>query len=181
MIKAVLDNTFHVVGKSELKKWPCKNQTDAWRIFSKVINGLQKEYDLTTRAFVLMSNHYHWLCEYKHKEDPSFFEWFHESINFHFLHDAHYPDTTLEWQPQLVRLDNKASYTNTYKYIYRNPVTAGLVFRAEEYSYSTLRYVLGDKRKPFEIEDNMNLLNDPYRIVKWINAPWEEQLYFKYH
>jgi putative transposase len=171
----------HIIGKTELKNWPTENQRSAWRIFCKVLNGLQKDYELTTRAFVLMNNHYHWLCEFNHKEDPSFFEGFHESINFHFLHDAHYPGYTLEYRPQVIELDNLAAYRNTYKYIYRNPVSAGLTYKAEDYPFSTLKYALGHGRSPFKIEDNMNLLSDPVRVTKWISAPWEEQLYFKYH
>jgi putative transposase len=179
MIKAKLENTFHVVGKTDLRKWPTDSRT-TWRIFSKTINCLQKENEIITRSFVLMSNHYHWLCEYDFK-DPNFFEFFQGMINCHLSEESGYQDDTLKGPPQMVRFEGKASYTNTYKYIYRNPVTAGIVFRAEDYPYSTLKFVLGESKRPFEIEDNMNIVNDPYRIVNWINAPWGEQLYFKYH
>jgi REP element-mobilizing transposase RayT len=181
MTEKTIQNTYHVVGKSELKKWPC-GQRSAWKIFCKVINALQKENDIKTRAFVLMNNHYHWLVEYELKDDPAIFEWFHELIRLHFLDEFHqYIEGTLEWEPQALQIDTRTAYINTYKYIYRNPVTAGLEFKAELYPYSTLKYVLGTARQPFAIDDNMNVIQDAFRVTKWINAPWEEQLYFKYH
>lgn len=174
-------NSLHVIGKTELKSWPAQSQRIAWRIFCKTIHELQSEHEITTRAFVMMSNHYHWLCDFDRIQDPAFFEWFHESVNFHFLHEAQYPDYVLEYQPHIIQLDSLASYRNTYKYIYRNPVTAGLTHKAEDYPFSTLRHVLGHGRKPFNIEDNMGIVSDPIRVVGWINGPWEEPLYFKYH
>ncbi len=168
-------NTFHVIGKSDLTKWPCDNQQMAWEIFCKVIHELQENHELKTRSFVLMSNHYHWLCQYHDQENPLFFEDYHQSINLHFQ------NYVLSPKPQVVHLTSKAAYTNTYKYIYRNPVTAGITFKAEDYSYSTLGNVLGRSKKLFQIEDNMNLITDPYRIINWINAPWGEQLYSQYY
>ncbi len=174
-------NTFHVIAKTELKKWPCKSRRTAWQIFSKVIDELQKMHKLKTRAFVLMGNHYHWLCQTGDLEDQSLFKLFHERINFCFCHETDSLINVLSPAPQIIKITSKASYTNTYKYIYQNPVTAGLVLKAEEYSYSTLGNALGRTKNLFQIEDNMNLIMDPHRVVYWLNAPWGEQLYLKYY
>ena len=174
-------NTFHVIGKTALKRWPCENQRTAWRIFCKSINELQKEHQLKTRAFVLMGNHYHWLCQNNDVENPPVFKLLHERINFHFHYEADSRNHVFGPTPQVVVISSKASYTNTYKYIYQNPLTAGLAFKAEDYPYSTLGTVLGRAKTSFQIEDNMNLITDPHRVVHWINAPWGEQLYLKYY
>ncbi len=128
-----------------------------------------------------MGNHYHWLCQNNGPEDQSVFRLFHERINFFFHLEAASRNFVLGPAPQVVQISSKASYTNTYKYIYQNPLTAGLAFKAEDYPYSTLGTVLGLAKTWFQIEDNMNLITDPNRVVHWINAPWGEQLYLKYY
>lgn len=168
----------HITGKSSLSQWPVENQRVAWRIFCKVIRELRKEGHLTIRAFVLMKNHYHLIVDYDDQRDQTLLEWFHELLNLHFFH-YNLSAPGIGPRPQVVILDNLAAYRNTYKYVYRNPVEAGIVFKAEDYAFSTLRYVLGHGRKPFPCEDNMNIIQDPYRVTKWVNAAWGEQLYFK--
>jgi putative transposase len=62
-----------------------------------------------------------------------------------------------------------SQYLNTYKYIYRNPVEAGICKNVEDYEYSSLFYLLGNKKLYLNIVDHMNLIHNPIHVLRWLN------------
>lgn len=60
-------------------------------------------------------------------------------------------------------------YKNAYKYIYRNPLDAGLCRTVEEYEYSSLRGLLGHSPLVVPVIDNMGLIHTPLKILDWLN------------
>ena len=156
----------HVSGKCLDESWLPPKLTDAWKVFLKVLREFHGESNVKAHAFVMMKNHYHWLCSYNIKEDPGYFEWFHECLQVEFLkHGIQYIEA-----PFVKEISHIKFYQNTYKYVYSNPKVAGVVLRSEDYPFSTLPYVLGKKGLPFHCIDNMNVILDPYRMLGWING-----------
>ena len=76
-------------------------------------------------------------------------------------------------------IENYAQYLNTYKYIYRNPVEAGLSLKAENYIYSTLNILLGRSLAYCEIIDYASLIQNPLQILSWLNNKSEFKTIFK--
>lgn len=66
-----------------------------------------------------------------------------------------------------------AYYKTAYKYVYRNPVAAGLCARAEDYEYSSLRGVLGRGDLAAPVIDNMGLIFNARKVLAWLNTPEE--------
>ena len=67
-------------------------------------------------------------------------------------------------------IDNYAQFLNTYKYVYRNPVEAGLASKCEDYRYSSLQGLLG-RQKPYVIVlDPLGLVQNPFRVLSWLNG-----------
>ncbi len=64
---------------------------------------------------------------------------------------------------------NYSQYLNTYKYIYRNPVMAGICNKAEDYPYSTLYYLLGNGILHCQVCDHLSLIQNPLHVLKWLN------------
>lgn len=68
-------------------------------------------------------------------------------------------------------IDNFEHFKLAYKYIYRNPVDAGLSPRAETYPFSSLGLLLSRNQfspsNPFV--DPMEIIYDPYRKLRWLN------------
>ncbi|MGE0633363.1 MAG: transposase [Pseudobdellovibrionaceae bacterium] len=170
--------TFHVVGVSCNKSWP-GGQPHSWNIFCGVIAQLQKSKSLNTHAVVLMSNHYHWICSYEPPCTEEIFEEFHERVRVEYLNHSFFGNSIFESSPAAFPITSPVSLQSTLKYIYRNPVDAGLVFKAEDYSYSTLSFLLGKKKLPFECKDSFKIIFDPIRILSWINDPTSRPLYYK--
>lgn len=163
--------SLHISGHCASIRWPRLTQKQVWKIFSDVIAELQTESDLTTHAFVLMGNHYHWICSYDHYEESTLFEWFHERISLEFLEKSQeYLGAIFDGPPTVISLDKYYLYKNAYRYVYRNPVAAQIVVRAETYPFSTLSHMLQGKRLRFKCIDNMNLIANPATVLEWING-----------
>lgn len=165
---------FHVVGKTNHSQWPGPesykaNMKNAWRIFSRVLKELHHGEGVTTHAFVLMNNHYHWLCRYDFRNDPAIFEWFHEIINMEFLACSEEYTVALENEASIHEIKHIKQYHETYRYIYQNAVNAGLVNRVEDYMFSTLPALLGKAKKTIPCVDEMNLIYDLNKSLQWLN------------
>lgn len=62
-----------------------------------------------------------------------------------------------------------SQYLNTYKYIYQNPLKAGLCDKCENYIYSSLHEIIsGTQNLPYV--DTLNSLQNPYKVLNWLNA-----------
>jgi putative transposase len=162
----------HVMGHCQTDHWPCSMDT-AWEIFQETIHDFQEDFALRTHAFVMMGNHYHWLCTYNYEEDPELFDWFHEVLNMYFLKhidSAYEPLYTFSDPPKVIQVESFPQYKETYKYVYNNPVNAGLVKSAFDYSYSTLPHAIGRKHLGFNVIDNMGVVYAPSLIHSWLTG-----------
>lgn len=70
-------------------------------------------------------------------------------------------------------IKNYSQYLNTYKYIYRNPVEAGLALMCETYRYSSLGGLLGQNELLINVLDPMGMIQNPRRILTWLNSNQE--------
>lgn len=61
---------------------------------------------------------------------------------------------------------------NAYKYIYRNPIEAGLCINVEDYEFSTLRGLLGLNKLAVPVEEDLTLFSDMEGTLKWINRAY---------
>ncbi len=153
---------YHVSGKCLEKKWPNLTQKQAWNQFTSVLSCIH-QCDVITHAFVLMNNHYHWICSLKEGDNNVIFPFFHSLAEY-------YLGSVFEDFPHIEKLNSREAYKNSYYYVYRNPIAAGLCERAEDYPYSTLGAMLGQRRPSFACVDNMNLIVNPTKVLGWINA-----------
>lgn len=62
--------------------------------------------------------------------------------------------------------------TNCYRYVYQNPLRAGVVREAQDYPYSTLHYLKHKKDFPLQIYDHFGF-KDEYGL-RWINETVKE-------
>jgi putative transposase len=186
-IYAFEPSPLHVVGKCPDPVWPAESLSEVWSLFGYLLRDFARHQKVFTHAFVLMKNHYHWLCTFEdfEKNGVSTFNWFHEAATFDFQHSIQMHEIyetgsasspLFEGSPNITVIDNIQAYRNTYKYVYRNPVAAGIVERAEHYPFSTLSYVLGRTRKRlrFSCFDNMHIAINAHSVLEFINSDFAE-------
>ncbi len=106
-----------------------------WKEFKELLLIAHKEMDLKTHAFVLMGNHFHLLCQTPRKNIDEIMKKI-LSLSSRTLGETH------QWSRYKWSLVSApAYYYQVYRYVYQNPIRAGLVERVEDWSYSTLQEV----------------------------------------
>lgn len=129
-----------------------------WLFIQSKVRELSRKFEIEVQSLVMMDTHVHLLGASFGPSENFFAEELQRSIA-----GSDKSDSLSE--PIL----NYSQYLNTYKYIYRNPVEAGLTERAEDYQYSSLRSLLGKSELNCEIHDQLGLIQNPIHILKWLN------------
>lgn len=111
---------------------------DVWEIMTQRLQCEIKEQTLAIHAFVLMNNHFHLLCHTpKANLDLIMHRLLKETskrINHRSAKINHLWGGPYKWS----LIENQAYYYQVYRYIYQNPIRAGICDRVEHYPYSTL-------------------------------------------
>ena len=78
-------------------------------------------------------------------------------------------------------IDSKIYFAHAYKYVYRNPVRAGLCTKVEEYDFSTVEKLPPQTRQPFPLwypfdDTEFTLIPQDYaeRSI-WLNTPFKSE------
>ena len=79
-------------------------------------------------------------------------------------------------------IDSALYYAHALKYLYRNPVRAGICCRVEDYPYSTLQGLLGLDRLPFPVSTAVEeqfgydlVPEGATELVNWLNQPFKNR------
>lgn len=129
-----------------------------WVFIQKTANADAHKYEVEIQSLVMMDTHVHILIStFENKEN-----FFSESLQNKICATANLDNLA---EPIL----NYSHYLNTYKYIYRNPVEAGLCKKPEDYPYSSLYHLLGKGPLHCQVFDHLNLIQNPLHILKWLN------------
>lgn len=134
---------FHINARTNNKEHFQIDLRDCWDIFVDHLLELHYMFGVRIHAFALMSNHYHLLACFPERTRAECMHWFQmmlaKAINKKSGRINH-----LWGGPYHGSLITSARYYQyALKYIYRNPVDAGLCLRPEDYEYSSLRGSLG--------------------------------------
>lgn len=130
-----------------------------WIFIQKKIATLLAPHHIQLYALVMMDTHIHLLIQSDLKKENFFCAELCTQIGKN--------ENALEWHCEPIL--NYPQFLNTYKYIYRNPVEAGLVKNTEDYPFSTLRSLLGKSPSHCQIIDHMGLVQNPYNHLNWLN------------
>ncbi len=163
------EHFYHITARSNNKENFYLPIEEVWRILTTKLGELQKKHQLQIGAFVLMNNHFH-LLVLSPKDDIDRIMYFlmkestiriqKETGRINKIFGGRYKGSIIEHYHYLL---------NVYKYIYRNPIAAGIIDRAENYQYSSLHIKLFKKSLAFELHD---ILLEPG--LDWINQSFKE-------
>ena len=130
---------YHVTSRSNNKEFfpiPIRN---VWEIMTKELSKASKEQSLAVHAFVLMGNHFHLLCHTpKGNLDEIMRDMLRNTTNkIHMRagNQNHLWGGRYKWS----LIESQTHYFQVYRYIFQNPVRAGICKRVEDYPYSTIK------------------------------------------
>jgi putative transposase len=142
-----------------------------WEIMENYLSLVSKIYTLKLYSFVLMPNHFHLIL--RPTEDNLGL-----AMNY-FMRETSKQIGLLSGRINHVyggrchktMITNETHFSIAYKYVYRNPVKAGLCKNVEDYPYSTLSFLTGKTRcvVPLELDTRLFRPEFSLKTIEWLN------------
>lgn len=140
-----------------------------WEIFSEELAEVNLQYDFQIHSFVLMSNHFHLIASTP-QSNISQCMWhlmYHTSKRI--TRSGNRINETYAGRYYKCILQDHSYYLNAYKYNYRNPISAGLCERVQDYKFSTLAAVMGKARSIIPVVEDLTYMSSPEETLLWLN------------
>lgn len=143
-----------------------------WSLMSDYLYLTSQAFELSIHSFVLMPNHFHLLVT----APPGNLS---PALN-HFMRETAREMSRLSGRSNQTYgsrnhktvVESSHYFLNAYKYVYRNPVKAGLSGRVEEYRYSTLAGLLGFQQLVIPVVEDTILFPELFdeSAIAWLNT-----------
>jgi hypothetical protein len=129
---------------------------------------------------MLMANHYHWLLTASDMELGEVMQFFSRSVTRTFNRKSGRSGHLFRGRYQRTQITDPLHFESAYKYVYRNPVRAGVCDRVEDYPYSSLPILLGTVAPGFALSNSREMpdtwLTDRGADLEWLNQPFKKEL-----
>lgn len=129
-----------------------------WDFVCININSVANDWQAEVQALVMMDTHIHLLFRISDSKEHFFSSDILKKLGI-------LPSVDNFVEP----IRHQTQYLNTYRYIYRNPLDAGLVTKCEDYPYSSLSGLLGKSTLRLSVFDRLGIIQNPIKIVNWLN------------
>lgn len=170
--KAILQSEFpyNISARCINQEWFLIPMPDVWKIMCEELMYAIKDQNLVVHCFVLMSNHFHLIASTPDSNISSCMHQFMHRSSLRLTRAGNRINQTYSGRHYKCILQHPNYFLNTYKYIYRNPVSAGICERVEEYPYSTLQNLMGVEPIPFPMPEDSIWKSDPKGTLRWLNT-----------
>lgn len=126
-------------------------------------------FNLEILAFVLMPNHFHLILKTPYSNLDKAMAWFMRETSRQLVKHSGRINQTYGARHYRSLIKTHHYFLHAYKYLYLNPIRAGLACRVEEYSYSTLPGLLGLRHMSIPIVEDLTLFSDVEGTIRWLN------------
>jgi putative transposase len=127
---------YHVCSRSNNKEKFYLELHELWPLCIEYLIEGQKKFEVIVDAFVLMPNHYHMLVYTPRANIDKFMHFFNHSLARAIINRTGHINRVFRgsYRWNLIKPENY--YLNVIRYIYQNPIRAGLCERVDQYPYS---------------------------------------------
>ena len=124
---------FHISARSNNKDWFSLPMNVVWEIMENQLYFMVNAFGVQIHSFVLMGNHFHLLASTPRANLSLAMQHFMRETSRHIGYRSGRINKI--WGARFYRCELKTyhSYVNTYKYVYQNPLKAGLSKSVELY------------------------------------------------
>lgn len=146
---------YHVCARCNNREWFYLSLPEVWQLFCEMWKILSDEFSIQLHAFVLMSNHFHAVLTTPGADlDTAMLYLMREvakNMNKKSGRINHVFGAPYKWS----LISNRRYYEHAIKYVYQNPVKAGIIDRVEQYEFSTLPYLWNKRDLGFPLVDSL--------------------------
>ncbi|UYL07782.1 transposase [Bdellovibrio sp. SKB1291214] len=166
---------YHVTNRSNNRENFYLENPFLWPIFLECLHELKKQFHCEIHSFVLMSNHYHLILSTPRKNLGEAMKYLHREVARKANKDTqrinHFFGGRYKWSV----INREDYYWNCIKYVFRNPVRAGICEKVEGYLFSSLNnsphkwhWDLADWFHP----EKPKITPD----CEWLNEPFQKEI-----
>jgi putative transposase len=166
------DAFYNLGGRSNNRDWFTLPLDTVYRIMGDYLYFIHHAFDAEIFSFVLMANHFHLIAKFPQGNLSEAMNYFMRETSRVIAFESGRINHVYGTRIFRSELRNFRHFENCYKYIYRNPVEAGLCERVEEYPYSTLRGLLGQSHLAIPVACDPFLFgaDGVERTLAWLNT-----------
>jgi putative transposase len=158
---------YHVTARTNNKEWFDLPLCEVWLLIQNALKEAEEIHHVEIVSFVLMGNHYHMLLITPESNLDSFMYEFNKRLSLKIRKSTGRINKIFGGRYKWCLIQSQNYFLNCYRYVYQNPVRAGVVEKCEDYPYSTLRAVLGKVHFSVPVHDKYGFKDD-YGLM-WLN------------
>ena len=129
---------YAITARSNNKEWFDLPMSSCWQIFVDKIRTTSERSGFKTHAFVLMSNHFHWLLSTPQANIGFGARYFLTETSRAIARSTGRINKIYGARYKASLIGSPIYYANSYRYIYQNPLRAGLCENVFDYPWSSL-------------------------------------------
>jgi len=174
-VPIISDTPYHICARCINKEWFVLPVPVVWDIMSDFLAMMSRGFSVRIHSFVLMSNHFHLVATPTENNLSEALLYFMRETSREITRLSGRINQTYGMRNHKTQIFQYHYFMNTYKYVYRNPVRAGICERVEDYPYSTLRGLLGQSRLIIPLEEDTLLFDSVEQTLQWLNQAPESE------
>ena len=159
----------HITARCINREWFRLALNQVWEVMNNYLFFISHSYEIQIHNFVLMDNHFHLIAAGNDLNLSSAMNYFMRETSRQINILSGRIDHVYKGRFHRNYIMNPNYYLHAYKYVYRNPIEAGLSKNAESYPYSTLGGLLGLHKMIIPIIEDHTLFNSVESTLNWIN------------
>lgn len=143
-----------------------------WEIMCRQLYFVNFAFNLRIHSFVLMGNHFHIIVRTPDANLSKAMGYFMRETSRDITGLSHRINQTYGSRFHRSLLVSPLYYMHAYKYVYRNPVAARLCSKVEDYQYSSLQGLIGNRwlEVPVSEDENWGSLVSREKTLEWLNV-----------
>lgn len=143
-----------------------------WEIMTRHLFFLHVGFGVRIHAFVLMTNHFHLIARAPEGNISEAMSYFLRETSREITKATDRINQTYGGRFHRSLLSSPLYYQHAYKYLYRNPVEAGLSSTVEEYPFSAIPGLLGERWLDVPISEDESWATYKIRTetLSWLNS-----------
>ena len=167
---------YHLSARSNGRDWFSIELETVWLIMSNYLYFIHHAYGVRIHSFVLMNNHFHLIASFPNGNLSEALNYFIRETSRSIGVDSNRINHVFGTRTFRSCISSTRYFEHAYKYVYRNPVEAGLCERVEQYPFSTIQGLFGLAHSTIPIEEDTLMFDQPSEVnLLWLNtAPDEE-------
>lgn len=164
---------YHVTSRSHNKEPFAVPMPLMWRLTTESLKEAYSVHPVELISFVLMTNHYHMILVTPEGNLDEFIYEFNKRLALKVQKFSGRINQVFGGRYKWCLIQSQTYFMNCYRYVYQNPVRAGISRDCQSYPYSTIHHLLGKGAFVIPIHDRYGF-KDEYGL-NWMNREIAEK------